>query len=290
MRPIYRETLTARKCIRSLILLLAAGLVLGPPASAQIYGPSSQGKRSAQANKAAAAAPKPAYDPHDLSGVWWGGESATTPTTWSILMGNPVPEMTPLGKKMFEQNLPSEGPRAVPPATGNDPLGFCDPLGYPRNLMQNIRSFQFVQTPNEIVQIFEWNFAVRRIFMDGRKIPEDADPRWFGYAVGHWDGNDLMIDSAHYNEKTWLDGFGYPHSEEMTLQERWQHPDALNLTVSMVLNDPKIYTAPWVSKKPMPFHLQLPKGVTELEEVYCVPSEEQEFNSKVRDPAAGIKK
>jgi len=276
----------------TLVFLVVAGLTVAlcSPAFAQIYGPSSQGRRTPQATKAAAAAPKPAYDPHDLSGVWWGGENATTPTTWSILMGNPVPEMTPLGKKTFEGNLPSEGPRAVPPATGNDPLGFCDPLGYPRNLMQNIRSFQFVQLPNEIVQLFEWNFAVRQIWMDGRKIPADADPRWFGYAVGHWDGNDLVIDSAAYNEKTWLDGFGYPHSEDMTLQERWQHPDALTLQVSMTLTDPKIYTKPWVSAKPMPFRLQLPKGVTELEEVYCVPSEEQEFNQRVRDPAAGVSK
>jgi hypothetical protein len=156
--------------------------------------------------------------------------------------------------------------------------------------MQNIRSFQFVQLPNEIVQLFEWNFAVRQIWMDGRKIPADADPRWFGYAVGHWDGNTLVIDSAAYNAKTWLDGFGYPHSEDMTLQERWTHPDALTLQVSMTLTDSKIYTKPWVSAKPMPFHLQLPKGVTELEEVYCVPSEEQEFNQNVRDPAAGVKK
>jgi hypothetical protein len=58
----------------------------------------------------------------------------------------------------------------------------------------------------------------------------------------------------------------------------------------MTLTDPKIYTKPWVSAKPMPFRLQLPKGVTELEEVYCVPSEEQEFNQNVRDPAAGVKK
>ncbi len=101
---------------------LAVALALGSPASAQICGPSSQGRRSAQAMKAAAAAPKPAYDPHDLSGVWWGGENATTPTTWSILMGNPVPEMTPLGQKMFEANLPSGGPRAVPPPLANDPL------------------------------------------------------------------------------------------------------------------------------------------------------------------------
>lgn len=203
-------------------------------------------------------------------------------------MGNPIPPMTPLGQKLLEANKPSQGPRAVAPALGNDPLGVCDPLGYPRNLLQNERSFQFIQTPNEIVQLFEWNFAVRQIWMDGRKIPPDADPRWFGYAVGHWDGDTLVVDSAAYNDKTWLDGFGDPHSEDMTLQERWEHPDAMTLQVTMTLTDPKIYTKPLVSAKPLVFHLQLPKGLTELEEDYCVPSEEESFNEHVRNPAGGL--
>jgi hypothetical protein len=270
----------------SVVFVLVAALALSSAASAQIYSPSTNGRRAPNAEKAAAAATPPAYDPHDLSGVWWGN-NARTPTTGSILMGNPVPEMTPLGKQMLDANKPSQGPRGIAPGLGNDPLGSCDPLGYPRNLMQNSRAFEFIQVPGKIVQLFEWNFAVRQIFMDGRKIPDDVDPRWFGYAVGHWDGSTLVVDSAGYNDKTWLDGFGNPHSEDMTLQERWQHPDAMTLAVTMTLTDPKIYTKPWVSAKPMNFKLQLPKGVTEMEEAYCVPSEEEYFNEHVRNPAGG---
>src|ERR1041384_7237479 len=112
--------------------------------------PSTQGVRSPAARKAEAEARAhlpTTYDKHDLSGVWYGRAS--------ILMGNPVPEMTPAGKKVFDSYKPSSGPRAVPPALGNDPMGRCDPLGYPRNMYVNGRAFEFVQNPRKIIQAFD---------------------------------------------------------------------------------------------------------------------------------------
>jgi hypothetical protein len=148
-----------------------------------------------------------------------------------------------------------------------------------------------VQTPIEIVQIFEWTHGTREIWLDGRKIPDDLDPRWFGYSVGHWEGNTLAVHSAGYNDKTWLDQIGNPHDENMTLDERIDHPDAVTLQDTMTLTDATVYTAPLVSAKPQVFRLQLPKGRTELEEEFCVPDEEFSFNQNVRDPAgAGVKK
>jgi hypothetical protein len=261
-------------------VVLVAVLALGSPAFAQIHGPSTVGSRSPEAQKAAAAAPKPAYEPHDLSGVWWARGN-------SVLMGNPVPEMTPLGQKLLDANKPYTGPRSVPYALSNDPVGGCDPIGYPRILYTNNRSFDFIQTPLKLVQVFEWTHGSREIWLDGRKIPADSDPRWYGYAVGHWDGDTLVVDSGAYNEKTWLDSVGDPHSEDMTMQERFAHPDAMTVQITATLTDPKIYTKPWVSAKPQVYKLQLPKGVTELEEAYCVPSEEGTFNRLVRDAADG---
>jgi len=231
--------------------------------------------------KAAAAAPKPAYDPKDFSGVWWGRNN-------SLLMKNPMPGFTPEGKKAFDANKPSAGPRAVVPALGNDPIGRCDPVGFPRNLWLNTRSYEFVQTPVKMVQIFEWTHATREVIMDG-KLPEDPDPRWYGYAVGHWDGNTLVINSKGYDERTWLDSLGNPHSEGMELEERWTHPDAETLTVTMTLKDPKYYQQPWVGGV-QTFKLQLPKNVTVLEEAYCVPSEEESFNANTRNVAGTGKK
>ncbi len=266
----------------SLVIFLMALSAFSSPAAAQvIYGPSTQGRRSPEAVKAAAAAPKPAYDPHDLTGVWWGRGN-------SLLMGNPVPPLTPFGKQMFDANKPSNGPRAVVPALGNDPMGRCDPVGYPRNLWLNTRSSEFIQTPAKLVQIFEWTHATREILMDGRKLPVDPDPRWYGYAVGRWEGDTLVINSNGYDERTWLDSMGYPHTDEMTLEERWRHTDAETVEVTMTLTDSKAYTKPWVGGK-QTFKLQLPRNVTVLEEAYCVPSEEESFNAQVRNPAGSGK-
>lgn len=267
-----------RTRFQSAMLAAAAVLALSAAGFAQIHPPSTTGNRSPAAQKAAANAPKPVYDPHDVSGVWWGRGN-------DILMGNPVPPLTPFGEKMIALNKPYAGPRGVSYVDANDPITGCDPIGYPRIAYTNNRSFEFVQTPLKIVQIFEWTHGMREIWLDGRKIPEDADPRWYGYAVGHWDGSTLVVDSAAYNDKTWLDRFGDPHSEDMKMEERYAHPDAMTLSLTSTLTDPKVYTKPWVSAKSQDYKLQLPKGITELEEVYCVPSEENEFNASVRDAA-----
>jgi hypothetical protein len=261
---------------------VVATLLLSSAAFAQVYGPASQGSRSPNDRKIAAAAPMPAYDPHDLSGVWYARGDG-------ILNGGTWPNYTDNGMKLFQMNKPSAGPHGVPPALGNDPIGHCDPPGYPRNLELNERPFQIVQLPNEIWQIFEWTRANREIWMDGRKIPEDADPRWYGYAVGHWDGNTLVVHSADYNDKAWFDRLGHPRDENMTMDERIVHPDAMTLQDTMTITDPTVYSAPAVSK-PWVFKLQLPKGVTELREEYCVPSEEESFNEDTRNRAGGTAK
>jgi hypothetical protein len=268
----------------SLVLFVAAALLLCSPAFAQsVHGPSGQGERAPADTKAAAAAPKPVYDPHDVSGVWWGQRK-------SILMGNPVPPMTDLGKTLFAANKPTGGRVGLVPAQGNDPIGNCDPAGYPRSIYYAGRPFELMQLPNKIVEVFEWSHGMREIWTDGRKISPDEDPRWYGYAVGHWEDNNLVVDSAAYDDRTWLDPAGDPHSDEMTMHEVFTHPDALTLNLVMTITDPKIYTKPLVSKTPMVFQLQLPKGVTELREEYCVPSEKQSFNQDTRNPAGGVAK
>jgi hypothetical protein len=266
----------------TVLFAVVATLLLSSAVFAQVYGPASQGSRSPNDRKIAAAAPAPAYDPHDLSGVWYARGNG-------ILNGGTWPSYTDNGAKLFQLNKPSAGPHGVPPALGNDPIGHCDPPGYPRNIELNERPFQIVQLPNEIWQIFEWTRANREIWTDGRKIPEDADPRWYGYAVGHRDRNTLVVHSADYNDKAWFDREGHPRDENMTMDEIIVHPDALTLQDTMTITDPTVYSAPVVSK-PWVFKLQLPKGVTELREEYCVPSEEESFNEDTRNRAGGTAK
>jgi hypothetical protein len=267
------------------IVLLAAVLMLSSLAFAQtfeIYGPSAQGQRTPASRQAAAKATPPAYTPHDLSGLWWGARN-------SPLMGNALPSMTAWGKAQYETHHPSRGPRAVVPALTDDPMAHCDPLGYPRNLYIDTRSYELIQLPNKIVQIFEWARGNREIYTDGRKLPDtdEADPLWYGYAVGKWDGDSFVVDSTGYDTRAWIDSEGDPRSESGVLHEVYKHPDATTLELTMTYTDPKAYTAPWVGGK-QTYHMQLPKGVSMLKEEYCVPDEELSFNEGVRNPAGGV--
>jgi hypothetical protein len=266
------------------ILLFVAVLLLAPLAFAQsfeVYGPSAQGKRTPASAKAAKAAAAPKYDAHDLSGVWWGPRN-------SIGMDVAVPAMTDWGKAQYETHHPSRGPRAVLPAFTDDPMAHCDPLGYPRNLYIDTRSYELIQLPNKIVQIFEWAHGTREIYIDGRKLPDpdDADPLWYGYAVGKWDGDSFVVDSTGYDERAWIDSEGDPRSESGHIHEVFKHPDAMTLELNMTVDDPKAYAKQWAGGK-QTYHLQLPKGVTMIKEEYCVSDEELSFNDNVRNPAGG---
>jgi hypothetical protein len=276
-----------RNRFMSMALALATLSALCSIALAQepLPPPSSQGTRSPVARAADAAARKnlPAtYDKHDLSGVWYGRVS--------ILMGNPIPEMTPAGKAVFDTYKPSSGPRGVPPAFGNDPMGRCDPLGYPRNMYVNGRAFEFIQTSRKVIQAFDWTHNYREIWTNNITLPEDPDPRWYGWAVGKWEGDTLVINSKGYNPKNWLDNLGHPQSENMTMEERWTRTAYDTLELVMKINDPDYYRAPWVSAKPQVFKLQLPVDRSIIGEEFCVPSEEEAFNENVRNLAGAGKK
>ena len=243
----------------------------------------------------AAAQTSPSFDPHDLNGIWnW----ASPDRGFSL----DVPPMTPEGEARFNANKPGYGTplgspprpgapvehigrrRAVPPAQGNDPVGECNPLGMPRVLF-TLGPFEFIQTKDRILQFIEWHRVLREIWTDGRKLPEPDRPRWYGYSVGRWEGDTFVVDSHGYDDRTWLDHFGYPHSDEMRLQERYRRfaSDTLELTVT--LNDPKTYTKPWISEKKV---YKLRPG-TEISEEICAPIDEVDnFNKRVRDPAGGV--
>ena len=108
------------------------------------------------------------FDPHDFNGIWW----RTGGTREFNTQKGGEPQLTPEGKKRFEANKPGYGPRAVPPALGNDPLGDCNPDGLPRMLMFN-RPVEFIQLPNRLIQLFQYHGARREIWIDGRKLNEN---------------------------------------------------------------------------------------------------------------------
>jgi hypothetical protein len=242
-----------------------------------------EGQRGAgqRGQRGAAPAPGPPHDPKDLQGIWVrrGGYLGLSETP---------PPFTPEGKKRFDANKPSYGPRAIPPALGNDPMGNCDPLGIPRLLLleNNPGDFEFIQIPGRVLQLFDRHHVHRIIWTDGRPLlPADADPRILGYSVGRWEGDTFVVESNAFDERTWLDHFGYPHSDEMRLTERYRRVDRDNMQLVITLTDPKIYTQPWVSETK---NLRLSPLKEFVDELFCIPSQEQEFNRRLRNPAGGV--
>lgn len=229
---------------------------------------------------AAPAAPSVPHDPKDLSGVWM--------KTWRTLtLSEEVPPFTAEGKKRFDANKPSYGPRAIPPALGNDPTGHCDPLGLTRNIVLEVSVYplEILQTPRRVVQFFEWAHSWREIWTDGREFPKDVEPRWMGYSSGKWEGDTFVVTSTGFDDRTWVDHFGNPHSGQMKIEERYRRVNRDTLELTITLTDPLIYTKPWVSEKKN-FRLAPPNR--EIVELFCVPSEEEAFNQNVRNPAGGI--
>ena len=123
----------------------------------------------------------------------------------------------------------------------------CLPLG-PRYITSaandvNIAGMtKVVQTPGLIVMLNP-DLTYRQIFLDGRTLEKDPNPTWMGYSVARWDGDTLVVDSAGYNDRTWLDG-DYPHTEALRITERYRRPDFGHLELEVTLDDRGLYANP----------------------------------------------
>src|SRR5262245_27855968 len=173
-----------------MVLMCASVLLLGTNAFGQ------RGGRGA-------APPSPPHDPRDLTGIWRIGANTNG-------LDNPAPAFTPAGKAAYDAAKPSFGPRAVVPALGNDPLGGANPPGIPRALINHGTKIQFIQLADKMVQLIEWNRVWREIFTDGRALPEDPDPAWYGYSIGKWEGDEFVIATGGLDPRAWADPVGLP--------------------------------------------------------------------------------
>ena len=140
------------------------------------------------------------------------------------------------------------GPRMQGMGKGN-PSTQCLPGGIPFAML--IAPFKMVQTPAEIIVLHEDNNPPRQIYTDGRKLPADPDPSWMGYSVGQWQGDTLVVDTIGFNDKTWLDALGHPHTESMHFVERYRRINVGRMEVELTINDTKMYTRPFSVKFPL---------------------------------------
>lgn len=192
---------------------------------------------------------------------------------------------TPEGRKRYEANKPGYGPRRS--TQRNDPLGRCEPPGLVRHLNAEIiephNTWEIVHTPGRILQFFEYRHDWREIWMDGRALPalDDVHPKWNGYSVGRFEGDTLIVESIGFDERSWVDKFGYPHSDQLRLEERYRRVDPATLELVMTIIDPVVYTKPWVSDTKR-FTLNRQKSKSWDEQVYCVPAEEFAFQRLIQ--------
>lgn len=103
---------------------------------------------------------------------------------------------------------------------------------------------KIIQTPG-LILILNPDLTYRQIFLDGRSLEAAPNPSWMGYSVGHWDGDTLVVDSNGFNDRTWLDHDGHPHTEALRMTERYRRRDFGNLDVEVTLSDPAVYARPW---------------------------------------------
>ncbi len=122
------------------------------------------------------------------------------------------------------------------------PTANCLPASLP-NVWFNFRPFKLFQTPVAIAIFAENDGYFRQIHTDGRKLPVDPIPSWQGYSTGHWDGDTLVVDTTGFNDMSWLDAAGHPHSEAMRVEERLHRRDFGHLDVQVAIEDPVMLTA-----------------------------------------------
>jgi hypothetical protein len=192
---------------------------------------------------------------------------------------------TALGREALNRTKPSNGPRSVLPADTNDPVVSCDPQGMPREDLYELRTTQILQTPQSVVLLYQFGKIWRVVWTDGRALPEDPESRWFGYSVGKWeDDYTFVVQTSGIDERTWVDRVGRPHSGDLRVEERFHRVDHDRLELTVTINDPKMYTKPWVAIDRLPFELQTPKF--DVREMICSPTDFAEYNKLIGNPAS----
>jgi len=125
-----------------------------------------------------------------------------------------------------------------------------------------------VHTPKLLVLLYEVNAMYRQIFLDGRPFPQDMNPTWNGYSVGHWEGDTLVVETKGFRDNLWIDMAGSPMSDAAKMTERIRRPNVGTLDVDITIDDPKVYTRP--------FTVKMKQGLeadTELADEFCLENE-----------------
>ncbi len=153
--------------------------------------------------------------------------------------------MTPWGETKYRTAKPVFGLAKKPAKDSNDPVYRCFPPGVPRIYLHR-RPMEIIQLSNEVIMMFEYARIVRHIYTDGRPHDKFLDPPlWMGDSIGKWEGDTLVVDAIGFNDETWLDRIGHPHSDALHVVERIRRVDHGTLEDNITIDDPKAYKKPW---------------------------------------------
>ena len=236
----------------------------------------------------AAPAPRTTDGKPDFSGNWIRGDGQLGPAGGGTLrapapafsVGPPVTTFRDVGANVKEglplQPWAAELVKARRAENSKDnPDAHCLPMG----LMQFHNHGQprkMIQTPGLLVIAYEANYGLRYIFMDGRPLPgSDAQPWWYGYSIGRWDGDTLVVETRGFKDGGWLDIIGNPLTDAAKLTERFRRPNFGTLEIDVTIDDPKAYTKPWTVRVNQRLLLD-----SELMEFVCL--ENQQFESYLK--------
>ncbi len=265
------------------LVAISAAFVAGPASAQWPSHPTPNVPRNADGTpNLTAPAPRAADGKPDLSGLWEIFLSSIAPPpppgeaspSRSLQDSEEAPEDNQLG---LRANTPPPDPNAPPRATFFDiganieggppfqewarelraqrmadnqkdnPDANCLPMGF-MQLHGHPQPRKIVQTPELIVIMYEGNQGLRQIFLDGRELPkvdENLQPWWYGYSVGRWEGDTLVVESVGFVDNGWLDVFGSPLTTQGKLIERWRRPDYGHIEIDVTVDDPKAYTKPF---------------------------------------------
>ena len=198
----------------------------------------------------AAAAPRTAWGTPDLSGVWENARGPVRAGEPPFTVGPPVGTFANVGAAM-KGGLPFRSWAAElikerhSNHSKNNPDALCLPMGLTQ-LHMHSQPRKMIQSPELIVIIYEANAGMRQIFMDGRALPgPEADAWWYGYSVGHWEGDTLVVETVRLKDMGWLDIWGSPITENAKMIERYRRTDFGQLEIDVTIEDLAAYTAPF---------------------------------------------
>ena len=179
-----------------------------------------------------APAPRTREGRPDLSGIWGTNPGAYGMNIAADLAPSDIAAPAAAARKQRMETL-----------WRDDPAQFqCLPQG-PRSYFYTPLLNRILQTP-EIIAVLNEDLSYRQIFLDGRPLPKDPNPTFMGYSVGHWEGDTLVVESSGFNDRTWLDLGGYPHSERLRVTERYRRKDFGHMEIAMVFTDPVYFAKP----------------------------------------------